>query len=257
MSNSEQTSNSEQMSNSVQKNQITPNKLNVDVVSDIVCPWCYVGKRHLEIAIAAVPDIEIAVRWRPYQLNPQMPKQGMSREKYMAEKFGKGKSSEDVYKRLEDIGTGLDINFQFQAIEFAPNTLDAHRLIHWAGGSSDGDRANVGKFGHQTDLVTRLFEVYFVEGGDLGNHQTLIEAAQSLGMNGDLVAELLTSERDVDAIKEQVAMAAKLGISGVPCFIIENKYAVMGAQQPEMLVEAFEQANEEIKLKFTAENAKA
>ena len=246
--------------NSEATNAAAPGKLNVDVVSDIVCPWCYVGKRHLEIAIEALPEIDFDLRWRPFQLNPQMPKEGMSREQYMAKKFGAGQPTEDFYKQLEELGAKLDIDFQFKAIGFAPNTLDAHRLIHWAGGSEDngeGQPQTASKYGHQTDLVTKLFEIYFEQGGDLGNQQVLSEAAKSLGMNAELVSELLDSERDVDAIKEQVAVANKLGISGVPCFIVENKYAVMGAQKPEALIEAFEQANEEKSRNYHAEDANA
>ena len=208
-------------------------KLNVDVVSDVVCPWCYVGKRHLDIAMSQMPDVDFQIRWRPFQLNPKMAKEGMDRETYMAEKFGKGGPTKDFYKSLEDVGQSLDINFQFEKIEFAPNTLDAHRLIHWASGSEADE---------QTKLVTRLFEVYFVEGGDIGNRKTLLDVAKGLGMNVPLVDQLLGEDRDVEAIKEQVAVAGKMGITGVPCFIIENKYAVMGAQKPDALVEAFQQA---------------
>ena len=228
------------------------NKLNVDVVSDIVCPWCYVGMRHLEKAIDALPHLDFEIRWRPFQLNPQMPKEGMGREEYMAKKFGSGGPTDNFYSQLEAIGAQLNIDFQFQAIEFAPNTLDAHRLIHWAGGSdanANGSKARKdtqpGKYGYQSGLVTKLFEIYFTRGGDLGEQKVLADAASSLGMNGELVTELLSGERDVDAIKEQVGVAGKMGISGVPCFIVENKYAVMGAQQPEVLVETFEKAQAE------------
>jgi predicted DsbA family dithiol-disulfide isomerase len=230
-------------------------KLNIDVVSDIICPWCYVGKRHLEIAIEKMPDLNFDVRWRPFQLNPQMPEEGMERDQYMAQKFGEGGPTTTFYKQLEDIGTGIDIKFRFQSIKFAPNTFDAHRLIHWAsGGTNDRNggenvadmgtkgQSDAGRFGPQTDLVTRLFEVYFEEGGDLGDQKVLVQAATSLGMNGNLVNELLASQRDANAIKKQVAVAGKMGITGVPCFIVENKYAVMGAQKPEALVEAFEKA---------------
>ncbi len=221
------------------------NKLNVDIVSDIVCPWCYVGKRHMDKAIDALPEIEFDIRWRPFQLNPQMPREGMDRQEYMEKKFGKGGPTENFYKRLEDIGESLDIKFDFQAIKFAPNTFDAHRLIHWASGSADGQGNSSINSGHQTELVTKLFEVYFKHGGDLGSHEVLVEAAGCLGMNTQLVSELLAGERDVDAIREQLSVAAKMGISGVPCFIIENKYAVMGAQKPEILVENFKKAHSE------------
>ena len=210
--------------------------LNVDVVSDVVCPWCYVGKRHLDLAMAQMPDVSFDVRWRPFQLNPQMPREGMGREEYMAKKFGAGGPTKNFYEALENTGKGLGIDFQFEKIQFAPNTLDAHRLIHWASG---GENKNIAA---QSRLATRLFEVYFVEGGDVGNRDVLIDVARALGMNGELVGELLGSERDVEAIREQVGVAGKMGITGVPCFIIENKHAVMGAQKPEALVEAFESA---------------
>ena len=211
-------------------------KINIDVVSDVVCPWCYVGKKHLDLAMTQVNDVEFEVRWRPFQLNPKMPKEGMDRETYMAEKFGEGGPTNDFYKSLVDVGNELGIDFQFDKIQFAPNTLDAHRLIHW---TSSADASE------QTKLVTRLFEVYFEEGGDVGNRETLLQVAKDLGMNTALVGELLDEDRDVEAIKEQVAVAAKMGITGVPCFIINNKYAVMGAQKPEALVNAFNQALQE------------
>lgn len=240
----------------------SPGKLKVDIVSDIVCPWCYVGMRHLEIAMEALPKIDFDLHWRPFQLNPQMPKEGMNREEYMANKFGAGQPTQDFYKQLEDIGSKLDIDFKFKDIGFAPNTLDAHRLIHWASGGREANNGadqsqTAGKYGHQTALVTKLFEIYFEQGGDLGNQQVLRDAGQSLGMNGQLIDELMASDRDVDSIKEQVASATKLGISGVPCFIIESKYAVMGAQKPEALIEAFEQASDEKSENYLAENANA
>ena len=234
---SEKDQNAIETKNRDSQSRVSQNRLNVDVVSDIVCPWCYVGKRQLDIAIEGSDNIEFDIRWRPFQLNPQMPKEGMSREEYMAKKFGAGGPTENFYEKLETVGASLDINFQFDSIEFAPNTLDSHRLIHWASG---GEIQNSNS---QTDLVTKLFEVYFEQGGDLGNHKVLVEAAESLGMNGGLVAELLAGDRDVDAVQQQVGIANKMGISGVPCFIIENKYAVMGAQPPQALVEAFKKAH--------------
>lgn len=211
-------------------------KLNVDIVSDVVCPWCYVGLRHLDEAMARLPNIEFDLRWRPFQLNPDMPKEGMDRAEYMAKKFGKGTPTENFYKDLENLGKTLDIDFAFEKIEFAPNTLDAHRLIHWASGGAIDSPAS------QTTLVRRLFEAYFENGKNVGDPQLLSKIATELGMNHDLVTELLASDRDVEAIGEQLGVAANMGITGVPCFIVENKYAVMGAQKPEALVDAFEKA---------------
>ena len=220
-----------------------PIKLNVDVVSDIVCPWCYVGKRQLDKAIELQPEVNLDIRWRPYQLNPQMPKEGMDRAEYMESKFGKG-ASEGFYRKLETVGEELDINFDFQSIKIAPNTLDAHRLIHWASYDKNNNKPGK-KTTNQTDLVTRLFEVYFEQGGNLGDQDVLVDVAKSLGMDGQLVSDLLDGDKDVKAIEDQVAIAGTMGISGVPCFIIENKYAVMGAQSPEVLAENFKKAYEE------------
>jgi predicted DsbA family dithiol-disulfide isomerase len=218
-------------------------RLEVDVVSDIVCPWCYVGKRQLDEAIAMLPDVSLDIRWRPYQLNPQMPKEGMDRAEYMETKFGKD-AVDGFYNKLETVGNELGINFQFKSIKFAPNTLDAHRLIHWASYETKNNQPGK-KTSNQTDLVTRLFEIYFEEGGDLGDHAVLVEAAKNLGMDDRVVADLLDGDRDVKAIEDQVAIAGKMGISGVPCFIIENKYALMGAQSPQVLADNFNKAYEE------------
>jgi len=224
----------------IEKN--TP-RLEVDVVSDIVCPWCYIGKRQLDQAIAMLPNVDLDIRWRPYQLNPQMPRQGMDRGEYMETKFGKD-AVDGFYRKLETLGTELGINFKFNSIKFAPNTLDAHRLIHWASYDTTSNQPDK-KTTNQTDLVTRLFEIYFEQGGDLGDHGVLVEAAKGLGMDGKLVADLLDGDRDVKAIEDQVAIAGKMGISGVPCFIIENKYALMGAQSPQILADNFNKAYEE------------
>ncbi len=212
----------------------------IDVISDVVCPWCYVGKRHLDIAMSEMPEVNFDIRWRPFQLNPKMPKEGMDREEYMANKFGKGGPTKQFYNELQNTGKALNIDFQFDRIEKAPNTLDAHRLIFWASGGSDNKAPD-----NQTRLVLRLFDAYFVEGTDIGNPVSLVNIAVEMGMDGRLVAELLESDRDVDKIREQVAVAGKMGVTGVPCFIIENKYAVMGAQQPKALVQAFQTALDE------------
>ena len=231
------------------KNNTT--KLSIDVVSDIVCPWCYVGKRQLDKALELIPEVEVDIRWRPYQLNPQMPKEGMDRTEYMESKFGKG-ASKGFYTSLENVGEELDIRFNFEAIKFAPNTLNAHRLIHWA--SYKGNDQSDAKTTNQTSLVTELFEVYFEQGGDLGDHDVLVDAAKSLGMDGELVSDLLNGDRDVETITDQVAIAGKMGITGVPCFIIENKYAVMGAQSPDILADNFKKAYQEKLVEESVEN---
>lgn len=212
------------------------NVIHLDVVSDVVCPWCLVGKVNLENALAQMSDLPIEVRWRPFQLNPTMPKEGMDRREYLIEKFGGDHKSNDMYKRLVEIGEEMGIHFDFDAIERMPNTFNAHRLIHWASSAPQNS---------QTELVNRLFEVFFKEGGNIGETEKLVEVARELGMDGELVEELLATERDNDVVQSEMDVAVKMGITGVPCFIIDNKYAVMGAQPPEAIVEAVRQAAED------------
>lgn len=210
--------------------------IHLDVVSDVVCPWCMVGKANLEKALAQLGDIPVEVRWRPFQLNPTMPEEGMDRRQYLIEKFGGDHKSNDMYKRLVQVGKEMGIDFDFDAIERMPNTFNAHRLIHWANSAPDDG---------QTTLVNRLFEVFFKEGGNIGDTDTLLEVARELGMDDKLVAELLASDRDREAVQTEMDIAVKMGVTGVPCFIINNKYAVMGAQPPQAIVEAVRQAAEE------------
>ena len=207
-------------------------KLNVDVVSDVVCPWCYVGMKRLDKAIGAVPEIEVEVRWRPYQLDPTIPPEGKDRRQYMIDKFGSEERIAEIHKRLEAIGKEEGIDFAFDAIKVAPNTLDAHRVIRWS--------ASAGSSVHN-DLVRRLFSLNFEHGQNIGDPQVLIDAARDAGMEDALTMTLLPTDADRSEVQTEIATASRMGISGVPCFLLEGKYAVMGAQDAETLADAFRQ----------------
>lgn len=204
----------------------------VDIVSDVICPWCFVGQKRLDSAVAALPDIDVDIRWRPYQLDPTIPPGGKDRRRYMIDKFGSEERIRQIYQRLERLGADEGINFAFDAIKVTPNTLDAHRIIRWAG--SAGSEI-------QNRLVRRLFQLNFEEGADLGKHEVLIAAAREAGMDAAVVETLLPTEADADAVRAEIATASRMGISGVPCFLLEGKYAVMGAQDAEALADAIRQ----------------
>lgn len=204
----------------------------VDVVSDVVCPWCFVGQKRLDRAVSNLPDIDVEIRWRPYQLDPTIPQGGKDRRQYMIEKFGSEERIRQVHQRLEALGTQEGIDFAFDAIRIAPNTLDAHRVIRWA--SAAGQDV-------QNRLVRRLFQLNFEQGADIGDHGVLIAAAREAGMDAAVVETLLPTEADVDAVGSEIATASRMGITGVPCFLLEGKYAVMGAQEAEALADAIRQ----------------
>lgn len=206
--------------------------VNVDVVSDVVCPWCFIGKRRLDAALAAVPDIGVEVQWRPFQLDPTIPPEGKDRRAYMIGKFGSQERIDQIHANIVQLGAVEGIAFDFDAIKVAPNTLDAHRVIRWAAGSGSDV---------QNRLVDILFRAYFEQGQNIGDHTVLLEAAQLSGMDARLVEALLPSDADRDEVKTEIATASRMGITGVPCFLLENKYAVMGAQETNVLANAIQQ----------------
>lgn len=207
------------------------NSITVDVVSDIVCPWCFIGQKRLDKAIAAV-DIDVHIRWRPFQLDPTIPPEGKNRRDYLVAKFGSEQRIREIHARIEPLGEAEGISFAFDAIKVAPNTLDAHRLIRWAGTAGEAV---------QNRLVRRLFQLNFEEGANLGDHAVLIEAAREAGMDASVVETLLSTDADVEAVRTEIATASRMGISGVPCFLLEGKYAVMGAQDADTLADALRQ----------------
>jgi hypothetical protein len=203
----------------------------IDIVSDVVCPWCYVGKKHIEKALTNMPDIDAVVRWHPFQLDPSIPAEGYDRKAYMAKKFGDGGQLKAAHERLEALGNSNGIAFQFDAISRSPNTLDAHRLIRWA------DEAGV-----QDAVVSSLFQSYFEEGLDIGDRSVLAFIAGKAGMDSDLVTARLETDMDVESVRAEIAEAGRIGVSGVPFFILAQKLAVSGAQPSEVLMDAIRQA---------------
>ncbi|EFL90344.1 DsbA family oxidoreductase [Ahrensia sp. R2A130] len=211
--------------------------VSIDVVSDVMCPWCLIGKRRLEEALGKLDDsISTEVRWRPYQLDATLPPEGKDRTKYLEDKFGGPERAQQIYSSIEEAGRAEGIDFKFSDIAVSPNTLDAHRLIRWAQ-NEGGDVQNL--------LVERLFQMFFLEGANIGKHDVLLEAAEHAGMDTAIVASLLPTEKDRAEVQEEIATAQQMGVTGVPCFIIDQKYAVMGAQAADTLVQAITDATKQ------------
>jgi len=204
--------------------------ITIDVVSDLVCPWCYLGTRRLEKAIGNVKDeLAVSVTFRPYQLNPDMPPEGVDHKKHLAEKLGGAAAVDSAHERLASLGREDGIDFDFPAVKISPNTLDAHRLLRWA--MIEGPQI-------QQRVALALFKAYFEEGRNVGDRTVLLDIAESCGMDRSVVTALFSAGADVDSVKEEIGMARDMGVTGVPCFIIDNKYAVMGAQPVDVLTNA-------------------
>ena len=208
----------------------------IDVVSDVVCPWCYVGKRHLESALATLAEAGEpvpAVRWHPYELNPGLPAEGVDRREYLERKFGGPARAAQVYERVRRAGTQAGIAFDFERIALQPNTRDAHRLVAWV--QTRGDAG---------PLVERLFRAYFVEGRFVGSHEVLANLAAEAGEDRDAALEFLGSGLGLDEVAQAEARASSLGITGVPFFIVDGRYGLSGAQPAEAFVEALRRARQ-------------
>lgn len=216
--------------NDAQQEQRT---IHVEVVSDVMCPWCFIGKRRLEKALALVdPSIKVVVDWKPFQLDATLPDEGKDRQLYLEEKFGGKASADEKYAQIRDVGASENIPFDFAAIKVSPNTLNAHRVIAWA--------AEAGH--HRQDrVVERLFEAYFTEGKNIGDKAVLAAAAGDAGMDPSTVAARLETDEGMSETVQAVDHAHQIGVSGVPCFIIEKKYGVSGAQDPNTLANAIAQ----------------
>ena len=206
--------------------------LTIDIVSDVVCPWCYLGEKRLEQALAEEAG-PVVVRWRPYQLDPTIPEGGLDRAEYMAKKFGKSGRLQSVHDNLTRLGAEVGLPFAFDKITRSPNTLDAHRLIRWAASA-----------GVQSRVVDRLFEAYFVEGRDIGDRVVLTEIAAECGLDADLVERLLAEGADSEVVRQEVEQAQAMGVSGVPFFIFAGRLGVPGAQEPSALRQAMAEARQ-------------
>ena len=205
-------------------------RLTVDVISDVICPWCFIGKRRLEKAVALHGE-PVAVRWLPFQLNPTMPKEGISRREYRIKKFGSWERSQELDARVIAVGKEEGIDFAFDNIERTPNTLDAHRLIWLA------DKEDV-----QDAVVEALFRAYFTEGRDISNRQTLTDVVTAACLNQQRTEAVLNSNEGMEAIQEAGALSQRHRVDGVPFFIVNGEISLSGAQQPEAFLEAFRQA---------------
>jgi len=199
--------------------------MQLDAIIDVVCPWCYVGKKQLDKALAARPGIVSDLRWRPYQLGPDTPDEGVDRRLHYQKKFGDSPQYQAMREHLETVGPQLGIKFDFDSDCRIANTLDAHRLIRWAYSA-----------GVQTAVVEDLMQRYFEDCAFLGDYALLEDVATKAGMDGGLVGDLLVTDKDKDLVQREVFQAAQMGIQGVPMFIFNGKAGVSGAQEADVLI---------------------
>ena len=212
--------------------------LTIDVISDVVCPWCFIGRRRLGAALARLaaeePRARPLVSWHPFQLNPDLPREGIDRSVYLAEKFGGARPAAEIYERVRAAGRSVGIDFAFERIARQPNTLDAHRLISWAQAQGSAE-----------EVVERLFRAYFLEGRFIGDREVLAAIAGEAGLSAELARAHLASSEGAAAIAEMDRRTRELGVSGVPFFIFGGRLAVSGAQEPAVLVGAMTEAMRE------------
>ena len=214
--------------------------IHVDIISDTVCPWCYIGKRRFEQAVAMRSHYEFQIGWRPFQLNPDIPPSGLPRRDFLNAKFGGAERADRIYEAISKAGGEIGLDFNFRSISHQPNTFDSHRLVRWSESS-----------GVQDAVVEKLFLSYFMDEADVGNQEFLVGVANECGMNGELVQDLFHEDADRDLVMAEEGVARRMGINGVPCFVIDHKYAISGAQDPSVLTNVFDLAMQD-KKKLTA-----
>ena len=203
--------------------------LQIDIYSDVICPWCYIGKRRLERALAERPQDDLSLQWRAFQLNPDMPAQGMDRQLYLQLKFGNATSAERIYREIRAVGEEEGLAFAFDAIKRTPNTVACHRLIRFAG-----------LHGHQDAVVETLFRAYFLEGADIGAPAVLLGVAENAGLSPAETQAFLDSDLEEQAVRAEDLEARQAGLQGVPTFIVNGKFALSGAHLPEVLHQMFD-----------------
>ncbi len=203
--------------------------MQIDIVSDTICPWCYVGKRRLERALKERPELDVTIEWHAFQLNPEMPIEGVDRETYMMRKFGSEQRVTEIFDSIAAAGRQEGIPFAFDRIARTPNTVNSHRLIRWAEPA-----------GCQDAVVELLFRRYFEQGKDIGAIDVLVQIAVEAGLEGADAERFLSGTDGAEDVRAENMAAHRLGISGVPCFIFEKKYAVSGAQEPEVFFQVFD-----------------
>ena len=213
--------------------------LTIDVISDVVCPWCFVGRRRLGAALQVLahrePGIRPLVSWHPFQLNPELPREGIDRRAYLEAKFGGRERAGEIYDNVRAAGQTVGLDFAFERIERQPNTLDAHRLISWAQARGDAE-----------DVVERLFRAYFLEGRFVGDREVLAAIAGEAGHSAEAARAYLATDEGVDAITTMDARVRELGVTGVPFFIFDGRVAVSGAQEASVLVDAMDEAKKAV-----------
>ncbi|MEM1374787.1 MAG: DsbA family oxidoreductase [Pseudomonadota bacterium] len=209
--------------------------IKLDIISDPICPWCYIGKSQLDRALEAHPDHPFTIEWHPFQLNPDMPPGGMDRAEYLERKFGGKENAVKVYGQIARHADEIGLKADLGGIKRTPNTVDAHRLIHWAGIEQ-----------RQTFAVDALFKAYFVENRDIGDHELLADIADGIGMDAAVVLKLLATDEDAQMIRDRDSQSREMGITGVPTFIVAGKHAVPGAQPPDLWAKVIGEIMEQI-----------
>ena len=202
---------------------MTTQPIKLDIMSDPICPWCFIGKAYLDKALSAHPNHPFLIEWHPFQLNPDMPANGMGRREYLEGKFGGKEAAVRAYAPVVESAKTAGVAIDFEGMKRTPNTINAHRLIHWAGIE-----------GRQTAAVSALFKAYFTDARDIGDADVLINIAKSVEMDADVVKRLLDSDEDLKLIQDRDKHSRRMGINSVPTFIIANQHAVPGAQPPEL-----------------------
>lgn len=199
-------------------------RLSIEVVHDLVCPWCFLGLRRLMRTLRRRPDLSYELSWRPFLLNPDMPRVGMSRAEYVVRKFGGEERARRLYASITEIGRAEGMLFRFERIRRTPSSVDAHRLVRWAS-----------SYGRGAETVEALFSAHFTDGLDIGDAQVLAAVAGACGLNGAEALRFLYSDAEIDTIHGENLRAHRLGINGVPCFVVGGRHAIAGAQEPEVI----------------------
>ncbi len=199
-------------------------RLTIEVVHDLVCPWCRLGVRRLFATLQRRPDLVCDVVWQPFLLNPDMPRAGMARYDYVIRKFGGEERARRLYASITEIGRSQGLVFRFDRIRRAPSSVDAHRLVRWAG-----------RFGRAAEAVEAIFQAYFTDGRDIGDHAVLCAVAGNIGLEAAAARAFLESDVETEAVHADNLRAHRLGINGVPCFIVAGRHAIAGAQEPEVI----------------------
>jgi len=199
-------------------------RLSVEIVHDLVCPWCFLGVRRLTRTLRRRPDLLFDLSWRPFLLNPDMPRAGMARPDYVIRKFGGEDRARRLYASITEIGRAEGVQFRFERIRRTPSSVDAHRLVRWAA-----------RFGRASETAEALFSAHFTDGLDIGDIEVLAAIAQALGLDAPAARRHLAGDQDLDVIHADNLRAHRLGINGVPCFVIAGRHAIAGAQEPEVI----------------------